>query len=293
MQLFPDSYEYKEAASTSYYASLEEGDNVFRLLPNSDPSKPAICPVWKVGVNTPDGGKSVIRTEEEPKKLPANVAYFKNKPEKNHCWLMCVLNRATGSIQILDIKQKQIQGGLKRLMDRKGSPLEYDVVIEKIKGANVSYLVSDMTPAPLTDAEKTLVAGYHLDPFQCLIEGGKVIVDKNSDSYVPEIGGTVAAPAPAPVKTIADNLLESLATNSGPEHVAKLQDWALENVAQFNALAPNSDGASMIAGLIAPYLPATPEPAPVAQMAMPEAPSAPPAAPVAVGAGVGLSDIPF
>jgi hypothetical protein len=144
----PKDYELPE--SERRYTELEEGGNTLRIL------SPAIVG-YEWWVDTDGGGRTPIRvrTAEE---VPSEVRNATESQDKaKHFWSFTVYNYATQSIQVLEVKQQTIMRALDSLVKNPkwGSPLEYDVTIEKVKTGSrdfdVEYHVIPEPPSPLDE----------------------------------------------------------------------------------------------------------------------------------------------
>jgi hypothetical protein len=144
----PKDYELPE--SERRYAELEEGQNTFRIL------SPAIVG-YEWWVDTEENGRKPIRvrTAEEVPTEVRNATETQDRPK--HFWAFAVFNYASQSIQVLEIKQQTIMRALDALVKNPkwGSPLGYDLTIEKVKTGSrdwdVEYHVIPEPPSKLDE----------------------------------------------------------------------------------------------------------------------------------------------
>jgi hypothetical protein len=144
----PKDYQAPEVQSN--YMTLEEGVNSFRVL------SPAIVGYeWWVEQGA-DGRRPVrVRTFEE---IPDEVREATDTRQRaRHFWAFTVYNYQTQSIQVLEVKQQTIMRALDSLVksSKWGSPLGYDLTIEKVKTGSrdrdVEYHVIPEPPAPIDE----------------------------------------------------------------------------------------------------------------------------------------------
>jgi hypothetical protein len=144
----PKDYELPE--SERRFAELEEGANSLRIL------TPAIVG-YEWWIDTQEGGRTPIRarTAEEVPSEVRNAAESQDKAK--HFWAFTVYNYQTQSIQVLEVKQQTIMRALDSLVksSKWGSPLGYDLTIEKVKTGSrdrdVEYHVIPEPPAPIDE----------------------------------------------------------------------------------------------------------------------------------------------
>jgi hypothetical protein len=144
----PKGYQAPEVQSN--YMTLEEGLNSFRVL------SPAIVGYeWWVEQGV-EGRRPVrVRTFDE---IPDEVREATDSRQRaKHFWAFTVYNYASQTIQILEIKQKTIMRAMEALVKNPkwGSPLNYDLVIEKVRTGSqerdVEYNVIPEPPSPLDE----------------------------------------------------------------------------------------------------------------------------------------------
>ena len=140
----PEGYEAPE--TQSHYMEFDEGQNAFRAL------TPAVVG-FEWWVEDGEGFKpNRVRTLEE---VPEE---FQNSPDgqqARHFWAFAVYNYQTKSIQVLVLRQQTIMRAIEAFAKspKWGSPLNYDLVIEKTKTGrgvrDVEYSVIPEPPSPL------------------------------------------------------------------------------------------------------------------------------------------------
>jgi len=148
MSFFPPNYKVPSGASR--YLKLEAGKNTIRIL-----SDPIIgYEYW----SEEDGKKTPIRVKTI-KEVPQEVVHATDPSEKSkHFWAIFVYSRELDSIQLLEITQATIQGGIKSLVDDTdwGDPRSYDISINRAgEGLDTKYTVN---PKPKADLDQETMA---------------------------------------------------------------------------------------------------------------------------------------
>lgn len=138
-----------EVPSTSNYMKFEEGANTFRILGSFTDGTAIMGTVYWHDEN----GKG--RPVRVPMNQEVDIAQCNHVNQMTgeidmpkHFWALPVYNYAAKRVQILEITQKGIMNAIKDLSKNKkwGDPVEYDLVVNKIKeGGKTSYTV---TPDP-------------------------------------------------------------------------------------------------------------------------------------------------
>jgi hypothetical protein len=184
-EFLPKGYETPE--SERNYMEFQEGTNTFRIL------SPAIVG-YEWFEDTGDGGRVPrrVRSEEEVPATVRNAAHDRDRAK--HFWALTVYNYATKSIQVLKLKQKTIQRAIEAYTKNPtwGNPLDYDLVVEKVKTGNrerdVEYHVIPEPPSPLDEgiAELANMVPVRLealydgeDPFAVTDEEGEKVKQGN------------------------------------------------------------------------------------------------------------------
>lgn len=146
---------YKTPATPSKYFTLEEGENLFRVL----------SPVT-LGFEywTDDGEKRKPNRTHLFEDLPEEIQKATDRSKQaKHFWAFVVLNRKNNEIQILKITQLTIQRQIEGLYESKswGDPVDYDLVIIKSKTGSkdrdVKYVVR---PEPKSELDEGIVSYY-------------------------------------------------------------------------------------------------------------------------------------
>lgn len=130
----------------SNYMSLEDGDNVFRIL-GSFKDKTAIQGVeyW-----TEENGQATPHrihvNETLPKYTPKMGKFGPDKPK--YFWAFPVWNYADKKVQILSITQKTILRDIKKYIENPkwGNPSAYDFIISKEKNGEKTEYATTVNP---------------------------------------------------------------------------------------------------------------------------------------------------
>ncbi len=147
----PKDYEMPE--TERHYMELEEGANSFRVL------SPAIVGYeWWVE-NGEDGRKPVrVRTASEVPEAVTNAT--DNRQKARHFWAFTVYNYHTQTIQVLELKQQTVMRAIDALVrnPKWGSPLAYDLTIEKVKTGSKDWDVEyNVIPEPPSKLDAGIV----------------------------------------------------------------------------------------------------------------------------------------
>jgi hypothetical protein len=126
--------EYKIPDNSGYF-KLKDGENTFRIL-----SSAVIGWEYWTGSNKP------VRSKKPFEGIPADIRFESSGlPSKiKHFWAFVVYNYEAKAIQILEITQSTIQGGIKAIVDKSnwGHPSGYDITItKKGEGFDTEYVV--------------------------------------------------------------------------------------------------------------------------------------------------------
>ena len=146
---------YKGPVSDSNYLNFQEvGKHQFRFMSNVETYKR----YWL---------KNKPYRYETPDQIPYDVDLNKSgKKNIQQVWSVIAIKRVNGSNQIgiLSITQKTIQRALMSLFEDKdyGDFINYDVVIDKLKGEKTEYTVTPKPPKSLTDEELKLYEAFPL-----------------------------------------------------------------------------------------------------------------------------------
>lgn len=141
MDFLPKNYDVP--SSGDKYMKFKAGENRFRIL-----SSPVVGFEW--WEDSEKGRKPVRVHMSDP--VPASHA-----DDYKHFWAMPVWNYQVSKVQILEITQKSIQRAIKAISadDDWGSPVGYDLVVNKTgDGLETEYQVTPK-PAKVLDAEAT------------------------------------------------------------------------------------------------------------------------------------------
>jgi hypothetical protein len=165
---------YDKIPSTGRYMKLQEGENVLRILSSAI--------VGWVYWNT--SGKPV-RLRERPAARPMDIRTEPDGKESiKHFWAFAVWNYAEKMVQVLEVTQVQIQGGIKALVDSKhwGDPKNYDITINRSgSGFDTEYIVNGIPPKPL---DQKIAEEYAKSPvnLSALYESGDPFAGKPSSA---------------------------------------------------------------------------------------------------------------
>lgn len=154
--------DFKEPV-TSNYMTIQDGDNVIRIL-----DKAVVG--WEYWTDeVKDGEKKAVsyRVQNEDV-IPMDKVNTDQYGNANfyYFWAFPVYNFGDRRIQILKIRQKSIRAEIFRYMNNKkwGNPMDYNLIISKGKeGGKVKYAVTNDPKEPL---DLTIIARYqtmHID----------------------------------------------------------------------------------------------------------------------------------
>jgi hypothetical protein len=122
----PDTYD-GIPQGPSNFLKLEEGDNTIRIL-----SSAVIGYEYWTAINNSKKAVRVESYDEIPDEFKNNKD---NRKNAKYFWAFVVYNFKTKSIQLLQIRQKGIMGGIEALNKNKswGNPKDYNIIITKTK----------------------------------------------------------------------------------------------------------------------------------------------------------------
>ena len=133
------------------YAKLQQGDNRLRIL-----SEAIVGHLyWEIDT---EGGRHPIRRayDQTIRQGDLPIDPQTGEPAKiKHFWAFAIWNYQARQVQILEITQKTVQGGIESLSrsDDWGDPRKYDITIKREgSGLDTEYAVMPKPPTPL-DAE--------------------------------------------------------------------------------------------------------------------------------------------
>ena len=96
-----------------------------------------------------------VRLRERPSGRPVDIRTENDGKENvKHFWAFAVWNYADKMVQVLEVTQKQIQNGIKDLVDDEawGDPKQYDIAVTRNgSGFDTEYLTKGIPPKPLGD----------------------------------------------------------------------------------------------------------------------------------------------
>ena len=122
MNFLPDDYQVPQGGN---YMRLQDGDNEFLILDSA-----------LLGYEYWNRDNKPVRLKERPSALPADIRLEDDgKPSKpKHFWAFPVWNLRDRSVQVLEITQKSVMGGLQNLArsDKWGNPiLSYTITVTR------------------------------------------------------------------------------------------------------------------------------------------------------------------
>jgi len=110
-----------------------------------------------------------VRLRERPSGRPVDIRTENDGKENvKHFWAFAVWNYADKMVQVLEVTQKQIQNGIKDLVDDEawGDPKQYDIAVTRNgSGFDTEYLTKGIPPKPLGDG---IAEEYAKNPSTCL-----------------------------------------------------------------------------------------------------------------------------
>jgi rRNA maturation endonuclease Nob1 len=151
MGLLPDGHE--EPRTITRYLKLDDGENVIRVL-----DAPVMGYVyWTVD----DEDKKVPVRVRETDEIPLDVQHATNPKEKaKRFWMLPILNKNTGMVQVFEATQATIRERLNNLDRDKdwGDLREYDIKVVKTgSGKNTEYSVNPVPHSKLSKEVQQLV----------------------------------------------------------------------------------------------------------------------------------------
>ena len=186
--LLPPDYEIP--ASSGNYMKFEEGENTFRILSSAVVG-------W---VGWTDKKPQRFRMEDKP----TDLRQF-DKQKISHFWAMVVWSEKAQRIQVLEVTQKGIQNTIKTIVDKWGSPSEYNITVNAVGAGTkeVDYSVVNNPKTELDLAVKETYDNANID-LEELFSGGDPFAPK--DQETPPQGNTDAPDMPEDVEEDPFNL---------------------------------------------------------------------------------------
>ena len=165
--------DYEVPVTVSGYMKLEDGENVFRTMSSA-----------VIGYEYWNTENKPVRSKELPEN-PSDIRLDKddNPTKIKHFWAFVVWNYKHSKIQILQITQKTIMGGIQALVQDAdwGNPDGYDIKITREgEGLETKYTVS---PKPHSKVAKEVTEAYNTTPIdlQQLFNGGDPFGGERND----------------------------------------------------------------------------------------------------------------
>jgi len=121
-KFLPENYEVPVSASN--YTKLQDGENNIRVLSSAI-----------IGYEYWNNENKPIRSKEYPKDTPDIRLDKDGNPTRiKHFWAFVVWNYEQKRVQVLELTQKTLMGGIKALVDNEkwGDPKGYDLTITRI-----------------------------------------------------------------------------------------------------------------------------------------------------------------
>ncbi len=148
----PEDYKLPDSSG---YMKFHDGENTFRILSSAI-----------IGYEYWTGNNKPVRSRKPFGGIPVDIRFEKDGlPSKiKHFWAFAVYNYDTKAIQILEITQSTIQGGIKAIVDNSkwGHPSGYDITItKKGEGFDTEYHVM---PSPHSQVDENIMAALKAKP---------------------------------------------------------------------------------------------------------------------------------